>query len=52
MYKAYKFRLYPDKIQKEKLNKSFDCNRFVYNYYLSMINILMLVLALRITQIS
>ena len=37
MYKAYKFRLYPDKIQKEKINRNFGCNRFVYNYYLSMI---------------
>ena len=23
MYKAYKFRLYPDKIQKEKINSTF-----------------------------
>ena len=37
MYKAYKFRLYPDKIQKEKINRNYGCNRFVYNYYLSMI---------------
>ena len=37
MYKVYKFRLYPDKIQKEKINRNFGCNRFVYNYYLSMI---------------
>lgn len=37
MYKTYKFRLYPDKIQKEKINRNFGCNRFVYNYYLSMI---------------
>ncbi len=35
MYKAYKFRLYPSDTQKEKLNKTFGCNRFVYNYYLN-----------------
>lgn len=34
MYKAFKFRIYPSDIQKEKLNKTFGCNRFVYNYYL------------------
>lgn len=34
MYKAYKFRLYPNKEQKELLNKSFGCTRFIYNYYL------------------
>ena len=32
MYKAYKFRLYPNNQQKQKLNKTFGCNRFVYNY--------------------
>ena len=37
MYKAYKFRLYPNNQQKEKLNKTFGCNRFVYNYYLRKI---------------
>lgn len=37
MYKAYKFRLYPDNNQKVLLNKSFGCARFVYNYYLSKI---------------
>ena len=35
MYKAFKFRLYPNDTQKEKLNKTFGCNRFVYNYYLN-----------------
>lgn len=35
MYKAFKFRLYPNDAQKEKLNKIFGCNRFVYNYYLN-----------------
>ena len=37
MYKAYKFRIYPNDQQKEKLNKTFVCNRFVYNYYLRKI---------------
>jgi len=35
MYKSFKFRLYPNKEQKELLNKSFGCSRFIYNYYLS-----------------
>ena len=34
MYKAYKFRLYPNCIQKKLINKMFGCARFVYNYYL------------------
>ena len=37
MYKSFKFRLYPNKEQKELLNKSFGCSRFIYNYYLSII---------------
>ena len=37
MYKSFKFRLYPNKEQKELLNKSFCCSRFIYNYYLSII---------------
>ncbi len=37
MYKAFKFRLYPTEEQKQMINKSFDCNRFVYNYYLDKI---------------
>ena len=37
MYKAYKFRLYPDNNQEELINKNFGCNRFVYNYYLDKI---------------
>ena len=36
MYKAYKFRIYPDEEQKILLNKSFGCARFVYNYYLNL----------------
>lgn len=32
--KAYKFRFYPDKEQKENLAKTFGCARFVYNHML------------------
>lgn len=32
--KAYKFRFYPDKEQKENLAKTFGCTRFVYNHML------------------
>lgn len=34
MYKAYKFRLYPDDVQKTLINKTFGCMRLVYNHYL------------------
>lgn len=34
MYKAYKFRLYPNDIQKTLIHKTFGCYRFVYNYFL------------------
>ena len=34
MYKTFKFRLYPNDTQKELLEKSFGCSRFVYNHYL------------------
>ena len=37
MYRAFKFRTYPNKEQTQLLNKSFGCTRFVYNYYLSKI---------------
>ncbi len=33
--KAYKFRLYPDEYQKELINKTIGCTRFIYNYMLS-----------------
>ena len=33
--KAYKYRIYPNKKQKELIHKTFGCTRFVYNYYLS-----------------
>lgn len=33
--KAYKYRIYPNKKQKELIAKTFGCCRFVYNYYLN-----------------
>ena len=33
MYKAYKFRLYPDSSQKQMLSKTFGCVRLIYNYF-------------------
>lgn len=33
--KAYKFRIYPNKEQRELLAKHFGCCRFVYNRYLA-----------------
>ena len=35
MYKAYKFRLYPNDKQKELIHKTFGCTRFIYNYFLN-----------------
>ena len=34
MYKAYKFRMYPNSYQKQLLTKTFGCVRFIYNYFL------------------
>lgn len=34
MEKSYKYRVYPNKKQKELISKTFGCCRFVYNYYL------------------
>ncbi len=34
MYKAYKFRLYPNSKQKVLIHKTFGCNRFIYNHFL------------------
>lgn len=36
MYKAYKFRLYPNKHQLQEINKTLNGVRYVYNYYLKM----------------
>nr|DAE28654.1 MAG TPA: endonuclease [virus sp. ctmTa7] len=33
--KAYKYRIYPNKKQKELIHKTFGCTRFVYNTYLA-----------------
>ena len=35
MEKAYKYRIYPNKNQKEIIAKTFGCCRFVYNTYLA-----------------
>lgn len=34
MYKAYKFRLYPDSYQRQILSKTFGCVRLIYNHFL------------------
>ena len=35
IHKAYKIRIYPNPVQKEIIEKTFGCTRFVYNYFLS-----------------
>lgn len=35
MEKAYKYRIYPNKMQKELLAKTFGCSRYVYNHFLN-----------------
>ena len=35
IYKAYKFRIYPNKFQIDFLNKQFGAARFIYNYFLN-----------------
>ena len=35
MEKAFKYRIYPNTKQKELIQKTFGCTRFVYNYYLN-----------------
>lgn len=34
--KAFKYRIYPNKKQKELFSKTFGCVRFVYNFFLAM----------------
>ena len=34
--KAYKFRMYPNDNQKELINKTIGCTRFIYNYMLNL----------------
>lgn len=36
IHKAFKYRLYPNKKQKELFSKTFGCVRFVYNFFLAM----------------
>ena len=36
--KAYIFRLYPNDNQKELIEKSFGCSRYIYNYFLGLNN--------------
>lgn len=33
--KSYKFRLYPNALQKQMIEKTFGCKRFVFNYFLA-----------------
>src|SRR6476619_5921371 len=33
--KAYRFRIYPNKRQIERINKTIGCSRFVFNFFLS-----------------
>lgn len=33
---GYKFRIYPNKIQEEQIQKTFGCCRYVYNHYLAL----------------
>lgn len=37
MYKAYKFRMYPNEHQTVFINKTFGCSIFIYNYFLNLI---------------
>ncbi|NLV76068.1 MAG: transposase, partial [Tissierellia bacterium] len=34
--KGYKYRIYPTEEQKELINKTFGCSRFIYNHFLAM----------------
>lgn len=36
MERAYKYRIYPNEKQKELINKTFGCTRFVYNHFLDL----------------
>lgn len=37
MYRAYKFRMYPNENTQSQINKIFGSIRFTYNYYLTKI---------------
>ncbi len=34
IYRAYKYRIYPNQAQQEKLARQFSCARYVFNIYL------------------
>ena len=36
MEKTFKYRIYPNKTQKELIQKTFGCTRYVYNYFLNL----------------
>lgn len=36
MFYTYRFRIYPNKEQEAQIKANFDCNRFVYNYFLDL----------------
>ena len=38
-YKAYKFRIYPDELQRILIEKTFGCTRFVFNTFLVIITL-------------
>ena len=33
VFRAYKFRLYPDELQKALMHQTFGCTRFIYNFF-------------------
>ena len=35
IYKAYKFRMYPEIMQKATINSFLGSSRFIYNYFLN-----------------
>ena len=35
MDRAYEFRIYPDRLQRQLIAKTFGCCRLVYNHYLA-----------------
>lgn len=36
--KAFKFRIYPNQVQKDMIDKTCGCSRFVFNYFLDLWN--------------
>ena len=36
MYKTFKFKIEPNKVQKEMFDKTFNATRFIWNYFLDM----------------